>query len=85
MVDVVVPLRGAVSPAPTFVARQVARLVAVVLQHQVDMPLVARPVAHRGAEFLDDVRCAVVADGVDGIQAQAVESGIPPASRARCG
>ncbi len=77
MVDVIVPLRygigrSAVLPGLTF---KIVRLVLVVLEDQVHMALLlGRQCLHRVADFLDDVGRTVVADRVDGVEAQAVEA-----------
>ena len=55
------------------VARQVARLVLVVLQDEMDQAFAAGAGTHGRAQRLDDVGLRVVADGVDGVEAQAVE------------
>jgi hypothetical protein len=68
VVEIIVPLGGA-GPRRS----QAAGLVAVVLQHQVDLPPPPRPVAHRRRQFLQEVRPAVVQDGVDRVQAQTVQ------------
>ncbi len=73
VVEVVVPLGGGALRAAVAAAAQVAGAVAVVLEDQVDLALTAGAGLHGGAQGLDDVRARVVADGVDGVQAQAVE------------
>src|SRR5258708_19311257 len=49
------------------------RLVPVVLEHEMDRALAREPRAHRLGDLAQDVALAVVADGVDGVEAQPVE------------
>ena len=74
MVDVVVPLRVVVDRPPARVALEQVRLVAVVLEHQMDVPLGRDRAPDRGRDLLQDVLLAAVDDRVDGVEAQAVEA-----------
>ena len=72
MVDVVVPLRRVQARRAALVARQPARLVGLVLEDEMDLAA-GQGGAHALGDLGDDVRPAVVEDGVHGVEAQAVE------------
>ncbi len=67
MVQIVVPLRGVEALA------QQMRLVPVVLEHEMDRALAREPRAHCLGDLAQDRALAVVADGVDSVEAQPVE------------
>jgi hypothetical protein len=70
VVPVVVPLRGRVRGAG---AIEEMRRVAVVLEHEVDVAVVARARGDGARDLGHDVRRGIVGDGVDRIHAQPVE------------
>ena len=74
VVDVVVPLRIVVDRRSALVALEQMRLVAVVLEHQMDVPLGGDRAPDGRRDLLQDVLLAAVDDLVDGIEAQAVEA-----------
>ena len=70
VVDVVVPLRG-VEIGLVAVARQAARIVALVLQEQMDGP--REPRAKPRGEFVEQIWPPIILDSVDGVEAKPVE------------
>ena len=74
VVDVVVPLRIVVDRAPARVALEQVRLILVVLEHQMHVPLGRDGAPDGGRDLLQDVLLAAVDDPVDGIEAQAIEA-----------
>jgi hypothetical protein len=70
---VVVPLRGRDEGRARRVADEVARFVAVVLEHEVHVSLAPRAVAYRACELGQDPGPRVVGDRVHRVEAQAVE------------
>src|SRR5216683_367581 len=74
VVKIVVPLRAVTARATFLVAPEMARRVVVVLEHEMDMPSIVDPRADRRCDLLKNIRLAVVADGVNGVEAQTVEA-----------
>ncbi len=70
--DVIVPLR--VKRIRRARGPQIARFVGSVLQHQVEVPFCPGPLANLARELRENMHSAVILDGVDGIEPQAVEA-----------
>ena len=72
--DVVIPLRGGVERPAGGIAREVVRLVAVVLEHEVHAAVAARSSAQRRCDLADHIGPARVAKGVHRVEPQPVEA-----------
>src|SRR5947207_7278931 len=60
VVEVVVPLRGVVAGAAISVAHQATRLVAIVLEHEMDRTLATAAFAHCRRQLGEDIRRRIV-------------------------
>ena len=69
VVRVVVPLRAGEERRLPRVANEVARFVPIVLEHEMNMALASRPVAHRARDRCDDVRIGLVRNRVHRVKA----------------
>ena len=72
MMEVVVPLRRMEPRAPVRLAREPARLIRFVLEHEMDLPAGQRRPSALG-DLGDDVLLAIVEDRMDGVEPEAVE------------
>ena len=72
VMEVVVPLRGVRARHAALVAREAMRLVAVVLEHEVDLALAPGALAHAARKLGQEVGRGVVDDRVHGVEPQAV-------------
>ena len=74
MMDVVVPLSGRMDRPVSRITAQIARLIAIVLEHQVHMAALAECGSHPRGELRKNVRRRFVDEPVDRVEAQAVKA-----------
>ena len=74
VMHVVVPLRRGIHRFTAHITLEIARLVGVILQHEVYVALNSRPPMQRAGDLAHNIGRALVAYGMDGIEPQTVKA-----------